>query len=160
MDCELDVKKNLTLVLIIAAGCHGLLPTESTDTRSLTINTLASTKQSAMTSRRGEVIVDATRLQSVWTEAGLAGQPIPPVDLSREMVILAAPGTQPDSCVNVAITSVAAGQGQIAIRVEQQRPPDSCSCPPFQVTPLHLVKTIRVSGSPEFTFQRVTVGNC
>ena len=145
--------------LLLTAGCHEGLPTATSDSRQFQLETLVSARQSGVTTPRREVITNAGRWSAFLSEADLPGQSIPAVDFSREMVIVAALGTQADSCKTVAISSATGDETRVLIHVNEQRLPASCSCPPMIVTPVHAVKTARSPGAPVFTTSQVTVGS-
>ena len=93
----------------------------------LAIETLVTTKQSEITAQRDELISDSGRWAAFWIEAGFTDRPLPSVDFSREMVIVAALGTQADSCKSIAVASVTSDAARIVIHVEEQRLPASCT---------------------------------
>ena len=145
--------------LLLTAGCHERLPTAASEPHVFQLETLVSARQSGITNSRREVITDAGRWSAFLSEADLGGQSIPTVDFSKEMVIVAALGTQADSCKSVAISSATSDETRVIIHVNEQRLPASCTCPPIIVTPVHVVKTARSPGSPVFMTSRVTIGS-
>src|SRR5438105_4672552 len=109
--------------LLLTAGCHERLPTAASEPRLFQLETLISARQSGITTPRREVITNAGRWSAFLSETDLAGQSEPTVDFSREMVIVAALGTQADSCKTVAISSVTGGETRGIIHVNEQRLP-------------------------------------
>src|SRR6266498_1127183 len=108
--------------------------------------TLYDYKSSGITVRRNEAIRDAARWQAVWAELHIGSFPVPPVpavDFSRDMVVLAALGTTQDSCFSIAVASVVATSSLATVGIEISRFPPNCTCPPFSVTPAHAVKVRR-----------------
>lgn len=132
----------LLLVLLLAIACsNGSVP-EAAAAASLPIETLLqkSNPGQAGESRR-EVIRDEATWKTVWAElregTSLPAEP-PAVDFARDMVILAAMGTQ--GCVSKVTIRGVARQGQeLVVDLLEAPPAPNCVCIVSE-RPFHLIR--------------------
>ena len=138
----------LVLLLLAAACSNGSLP-EAAAAASLPFETLLqkSNPGQAGESRR-EVIRDPETWTRVWAElregTSLPAEP-PSVDFARDMIILAAMGTQ--GCVSKVTVQEVARQGQeLVVRLLEEPPAPNCVCIVSE-RPFHLIR-LRKSDLP------------
>jgi hypothetical protein len=151
------------LLLAMLIGCRrDSLPTSPTapggGARALTFQTVIASKESRIASPTFVVITDSGSWRQFLIGAGLS-EPAVSIDFTHEMAIVAATGTQNDSCKSVEIKSVVDEGGQLAVQVNDARLPPSCVCPPVVVNPVHIVKTERSAARPVFTTLPATLGS-
>ena len=112
--------------------------------------------------RRTEVISAQSRWIAVWDEIMATRSPKPPlpaVDFSANVLLLAALGDTPDACKSVVIERVEQRGGMFVVSVKETRPPASCVCPPVVAQPVHVVAAARVATTGSFEWRSVTEGN-
>jgi len=155
-------------VLAIAIGsllaCSDT-PTEPARSKPVLFETLYLSQGSGIEARRGEVISDPNRWSAVWSEIhqGRSPQPpLPPADFERELVILAAMGSAPDSCWRIEVKSVTFPSRELEVAVEENRAPLDCACLTVIVNPVHVVRASRTAEiRARFQFdRRITAGPC
>lgn len=100
-----------------------------------------------------EVIITPERWRQVWQEIG-SPDPVPAIDFSREMVILAAMGTQPDSCSRIAVEAMALTVGGLDVRVRETVGGPGCGCATVLTHPVHAVRLERIDRRAGFQVSR------
>jgi len=110
--------------------------------------------------QRGEAISTPVRWQAVWDEITTIAPPpaLPIVDFDGTSVLLAAMGENPDACWTVEIEGVRSEASVVYVSVANIRSPQSCSCPPVIVQPVHVVSVEAVVPSAMFDVRTVTRG--
>jgi PrcB C-terminal len=108
------------------------------------------------------VVRDRDTWVRVWNEIYRRLSPTPPlveVDFSKEMVILAALGTQPSSGFEVLFTSASESDGVVTVEVEARTPGPRCVTLTVLTSPLDLARVPTRSGTVLF-HTTPTVINC
>ncbi len=152
------------LASVMALACWDS-PSEPGSREPIPFQTLHATPFSAIEAKRGEVISDPNRWSAVWSEIhqGRTPQPpLPPADFERELVILAAMGSAPDSCWRIEVKSVTLASRELEVAVEENRAPLDCACLTVIVNPVHVVRVPRTAEiRARFQFdRRITAGPC
>ena len=150
-------------ILLFGWGCNGTrTPTEPV-VRPVSFETVYRSRTSGIHARRGELIFTADRWAAVWSEIHAGQDPVPPVptvDFSTAMVVLAASGDQPDGCWNVQIANVTPNVVRVSVDVAQTHPPVGCSCPTVVVQPVHAVRATKLEAPGQFNFFQSITGSC
>jgi hypothetical protein len=152
----------LSLLLVIAGCSEDDSPTAPAPTQPVAFDTVADERTSGLRFVRRELIDDASQWATVWAEIMSTRSPAPPlpsVDFTRDVVILAAMGEQPDACWDTAIRNVTLTGNRFGVTIEEFRPHQSCVCPPIVAQPVHAVRVRRPERIPtaSFTVER-TIG--
>jgi hypothetical protein len=144
----------LLLLAAVTAGCYGTTSTEPHDP-DVEFATLYRSQFSESVSERQEVIKSAGAWAVVWDE--IAAGPPPPVDFSRDMVILYAAGEQPNGCHDAEIRNLESSHGLLEVEVDRLEPGAGCGCTPVVTRPAHAVRTAHSFDPVDFDVEQVTI---
>ena len=158
----------LAIAPAVAACAHSATPTPVTPPVQLTL-TRFRTEASSYLSFSGYttpttlVIRDRQQWQSAWTQMYVASPtslppPLPDVDFSREMVLLAAAGNQPSSGYDVIFDSAMEAEGVVTVDVTARRP-GNCGVLTVITSPVDLARLPKRDGRVVFRTSPVTM-NC
>ena len=143
--------------LACAAACASLLAAcggdSSPDDSGVAFATIESTNQSGVTTARTVVVRDAGAWQTLWAEHKRGVSPAPPlpsVDFAQNMVIATFLGQRANLCYSVAIESIRAGGGRIAVEYREAVPPPAALCGAALSHPAHLVSVKRSDDPVDF----------
>jgi hypothetical protein len=155
----------VTLLLLLSSACGSspITPTENpvplTVTR-LTIDPAPLALYSGLRNQAQLVIRDAATWQAQWTEiwdVQSAAPPIPVVDFTREMVILAAMGEQRTGGYSIAITAADETSSGVTVRISTILPGAGCGVTQALTQPVDAVKVPRRETGVSFAERRETV---
>lgn len=106
------------------------------------------------------VVRDRDAWQLVWNQAHRNIFPIPPVpeiDFSTEMIVVAALGTRPSSGYDVVFTRASEANGVITVNAEARAPGPNCGTLTVITSPLDLARVPARSGTVLFHIMPSTV---
>jgi hypothetical protein len=110
---------------------------------------------------RTEVITSTARWQQLWSETGFGdqpGHPAPEIDFSRETLLYATRGPQPDSCYGIAFVAVTHASKRIEAVVDQSDPL-ACICAQVVTHPTEVIAIPAFSEPVSFRLTR-SVKSC
>jgi hypothetical protein len=96
------------------------------------------------------VVEDAEEWAQVWSRLWNNQHPVPPlpaVDFSREVVVVAAMGTRPNGGYSIRVQAAAVHEGSLTVRVVETSPGSRCVTTQAITTPTDVVRVAR-SGLP------------
>ena len=158
----------LAWILMTATGVGGCgSPSGPSPKTALSLVRLRSDSQSFLTfsgydQPQTVVVRDGDTWQRIWNEVHRRTTPIPPlveVDFAREIVVMAAQGSQPSSGFEILFTSASEADGAATVEVEAQTPGPRCITLTVMTSPLDLARIPTRSGTVFFR-TRPTVVNC
>ena len=124
------------LVIALAAWACGEVTTAPEE--AVPMRRIFSSWSSTITVARTEVISSRDRWVQVWKD--LSSDPAPEIDFSRDVLLLAARGTEPTSaCHEIEIVSVTRARGETVAKVVITDPGSRCICPPAVSNAVHVV---------------------
>jgi hypothetical protein len=142
------------LVVMLAWGCSDS-PTEA-DAGEVAFETVLKTAGSLSVEPRLFAIRDAAGWDSAWAEIAGTAPPLPPVDFSTQMLLLATGTFRTERCgrEEIDVLSVVARGGRLEVRVRETAPGRDCIC--LQVVtagPVHAVRLARSAGPVELLYR-------
>lgn len=156
----------LAFVATAPAGCQGATtPTpRSTSTvaaQSDSIVRLYAAKQSVYAMAEETVVRDRAAWEAMWQQLhnGLAADPLPAVDFTRDMVVLVAVGQRSTGGTSVRVDGVAAAAGGAVVRYTVTEPGAGCMSTQVITAPVDVVRVPRAAGAVRFE-RRVTQSVC
>ena len=142
-------------MLACASGPSG---SEGTGTEQ-PFESVVSELHSGIAEKRRELVRDQESWARLWSEIhrgqDSAGQP-PPVDFSRQMLILAALGTRPTGGFAVKVRGVSTRGEQLEVVVLESCPAQGAMVTAALTQPVEVVRVARLSQTPTFKEQRET----
>lgn len=152
-----------SLLLLVALGCGGSKSPTEPIVRPVSFQTIYRSQTSGIHAQRGEIIQTADRWAAVWAEIHQGESMVPPlpaVDFSTEMVVLAAAGDLPDGCWNVQVSNVAPNVVRVNVAVAVTHPPVGCGCATVVVQPVDVVRAQKLDAPGVFNFYQSISGSC
>lgn len=108
------------------------------------------------------VVEDAEQWAQVWSRLRGSQRPVPPlpaVDFSQEVVVVAAMGTRPNGGYSIRVQAAAVHEGSLTVRVVETSPGSHCVTTQAITTPTDVVRVAR-SGLPVRFTTATGVLNC
>jgi hypothetical protein len=108
---------------------------------------------SGMTTPQRLVVRDTATWTELWPQIVGSNRPIPPVpavDFSDDLVIVAAMGTKPTGGYSIDVDEVRVASEDAAISVQSRSPATGCLVTPLVTAPLSIVVVPRFAGRPTF----------
>ena len=143
----------LLLLLTAAAACSDSSPT-ATDDATLTFETVVQTSYSGFDDPQKRVIRSVGEWDQVWRTLYASQRPAPPlpaVDFSREVVVLAAAGERSNGCYSIEATRARLiGDGTVEFELTETVPGAACGCTQAVTQPVHLIRMARFQGRELF----------
>jgi len=105
------------------------------------------------------VIKDQGAWQTLWNSihANMSpAPPIPAVDFTKEMILVAAAGQKPSSGYTMAITSAVEANGEVTVSVDAMSPGSKCVGLTVMTSPVDLARVTRRDGPVRFNVARRT----
>lgn len=147
-------------IFALIAACH---ESPTSPGEPLPMRAVYSTNNSFLAAPRNEAITTPARWQQVWDEihpGDLRGsEPMPVIDFSRETLLFAARGQQPDGCRGIQIAQVSKLSSMLEIAVRYLEPGAGCVCPASVISPVDVV-AVAASQSPASFRPTTTTRNC
>jgi PrcB C-terminal len=136
---------------ILALACDDS-PTAPGDAP-IAFETVVATSSSGFVAPRREVIRDAEQWARAWdllhARQGSV-PPLPDVDFTRRMLVLAAMGSRNTGCFQVEVTAINLRRGAVEVEVMERAPTASCICTEALTEPVHVVSLDRVELDARF----------
>jgi hypothetical protein len=149
-----------TSLLILASACFaGEFAGKSSN---VAFDSVLRSTESGIRSARDQVIRDSVTWGVLWDELHIDSDPKPPlpeVDFTHQMVVVAAMGEEPTSQFNIEITRLALKRGVssslpiLEVHITERRP-RGCTVLPSATSPIHIIVTGIVN---DVTFRRKRV---
>lgn len=160
----------LAFVAAAPLGCQSApTPTPGSTTavtdQSAPIVRLYAAQQSAYEMAEATVVRDRATWEATWEATwrqlhdGLAADPRPTVDFTRDMVVLIAVGQRPTEGTSVRVDGVAAASGGAVVRYTVTEPGEGCMSTQVITAPVEVVRVARVTGAVRFD-RRVVRSAC
>ena len=149
---QLHMSVTLTVAIGLSLGC--LLDCNAAGGgQSVSIRSLAKGAFSGIRDARQEIVKAADEWEKLWKQhaipAGTTGK-IPPVDFSKEMVIVATLGTKRTGGYSIEIVSAEARDKSLIITVKKSAPPPGAITVQALTAPYHFVAVRRSDLKAEF----------
>jgi hypothetical protein len=154
MKAPLEAVLRVALAASLIAGCHES-PTAPAERLPFRVVVKGSIGLRAPIART-EVIASTARWQQVWSETGFGdqpGHPAPEIDFSRETLLYATRGPQPDSCYGMAFVAVTRMSKRVEAVVEQSDPL-ACICAQVVTHPIEVIAIPAVAEPVSFRLTR------
>lgn len=159
-----SVASLLAPALLTAAGplgCQGATtptprsPTTAVADPSSSIVRLYAAAHSAYEMAEETVVRDRAAWEAAWQQLhnGLAAEPVPPVDFTRDMVLLVAAGQRSTGGTSVRVDGVTAGAGGALVRYTVTEPGAGCMSAQVMTAPVEAVRVPRAAGAVRFERQ-------
>jgi hypothetical protein len=141
-------------VVLLIASCAPATPPPSEQAAAPAMRHVFDTWASKIDQARTEVIRSESLWREAWPEITPSGEPppAPAVDFSREMVLLAARGTQSNGCALIKIESVARDAAGLVVTVAHINPGSRCGCIAALAHPVDIVAIPRTDEKVRFAF--------
>ena len=113
----------------------------------ISFETVVATSSSGFETPERDVIRNDDQWARVWDllHARSGSVPArPEVDFGRQMLVLAAMGTQSNGCYQIEVTAIDLRQGRLAVEVVERQPGATCVCTQALTQPVHVVALDRV----------------
>lgn len=170
LDSRIHSAASLLAPALLAAaplGCQGTtMPTPRSTTtavadQSSSIVRLYAAAHSAYEMAEETVVRDRAAWEAAWQQLhnGLAAEPLPAVDFTRDMVLLVAAGQRSTGGTSVRVDSVTAGAGGALVRYTVTEPGAGCMSTQVMTAPVEVVRVPRVAGAVRFE-RRVARSEC
>ena len=107
-----------------------------------------------------QVVRDQAAWQALWTPLHVNASPAPPlpaVDFTRDMVVVAAMGTKSHGGYKIAITAAAEDAGKVTVEVTETSPGARCMNAMMMTSPVVVAKLPRRAGDVTFNVVRKIV---
>lgn len=140
----------LALLLSACAGTGGERP------EVLPQKDLARGAYSALRFERTQVIRDTATLAQFWERARVR-DPLPAVDFSQRMVIIAALGERRTGGYRIDIEKVLATDTGVRVQIQASTPGEACMVTQALTQPFHIVSVPAHSGPVAFDIEHTTV---
>jgi protease stability complex PrcB-like protein len=154
----------LAAAAVYCAGDEGAdLPSAPGTQQSITVTRLAPgsgplTEQSGMTDSARLVIRDASVWAETWARISTVrpAPPLPAVDFTREMVIVAALGTRPSGGYGIVVESASRENGSLYVAIRSESPGTSCLSSAVLTAPVDVARVPRSDEQVQFRERSVT----
>jgi hypothetical protein len=156
------VGARLLVMLFMVAACRARSDVDSGGSSAMQIRQfpeLGDVQYSGVRERLRVVIRDSASWNAQWRQltATLSPSPaVPGVDFSREMVVVAAMGTQRSGGYSIHIDSVSARNGRLSVVVREVSPGKNCMTTMALTSPAVAVRVSRRDEEASFVEQSVT----
>jgi hypothetical protein len=97
----------------------------------------------------------AAEWQAIWSNH-VPVPPVPAVDFTSSVIVIAALGQRPTTGYSVVIEQVRLANGSLAVDVRERSPGTSCATGQAVTSPVHIVQVPRQATTAAFTIRRVT----
>lgn len=162
------IRAAASFLALVAAplGCQSATTPAPRSTTAVTDQTdpivrLYAAKHSAYEMAEETVVRDRAAWEATWRQLhnGLAADPPPAVDFTRDMVVLVAVGQRPTGGTSVRVDGVAAAPGGAVVRYTVTEPGEGCMSTQVLTAPVEVVRVARVAGAVRFE-RRAARGAC
>lgn len=146
----------VVLLPFLALGCTDDSPTGPDSP--VAFETIVQTSTSGLTEAGQQVVRNQADWARVWDGLYANASPKPPlphVDFSQEIVLVAAMGARPDSCYAIEVADVSLRNGRLIVRIEQTHTV-GCACLQFVTHPVHVVRVRVVLPGIDFQVEERT----
>ncbi len=150
--------RRVLLALFIVPVCNSPLSAQSEE--AIPFTTVLKTTRSSIGSSIDLPIGNVADWQTFWNEIHAGPSPIPPlpeIDFSKRMIIIAALGVQPAPRHLITITRIERVKTMIKVFIEETQPGRDCSPLGALTNPIHIVETEKLSF---ITFRRSIGSRC
>ena len=154
----------LISVIAIAAAGSGSGPDDRVVQTSLTVTRLSTQavklpRDSGIPAEMLSVIKDEAAWKAFWKtihENQTPAPPVPAIDFSREMVVVAAAGMKPSSGYAMQVMSASEAKGEVTVVVQATSPGAGCMNAMMMTSPVDIARIPKRDGQVRFDVKRVT----
>lgn len=144
---------SLLALSALLAACGSSSPT-APEADPFELQTVVKVSQSGYHAPLRATIRSPAEWAEAWQMLHRGLQPVParpPIDFSREVVVIAAAGSRPNGCYSIDLVDVRPSiEGQPVFDVLELQPGPDCVCTQVVTQPAHAVRVTRFSGDAEF----------
>jgi hypothetical protein len=156
---------------LLGALAHAQSPVARIDAGDATIPVTSFSKQGFLQNfsdfsglREPELLVvrDSASWRQTWTRVNqpfIPQPPLPPIDFTREMVIVAAMGTQPTSASGIRIDAALSDGSRLRVEIQRRESANTCRTQSVKSQPVDIVR-LPASNLPVQFVERTTIPDC